>query len=60
MKSENPFFCSHSLGYNSDMMLAPLIDAKNEYLQRGDYNLFFVDWSTLAPGPCKYNSEKRE
>ncbi|CAG9805163.1 unnamed protein product [Chironomus riparius] len=39
-------------GYNSDMMLAPLIDAKNEYLQRGDYNLFFVDWSTLAPGPC--------
>lgn len=26
------------------MMLTPLIDAKREYLQRGDYNLFFVDW----------------
>lgn len=34
------------------MMLTPLIDAKNEYLNRGDYNLFFVDWSVLGPGPC--------
>jgi pimeloyl-ACP methyl ester carboxylesterase len=34
------------------MMLTPLIDAKNEYLQRGDYNLFFVDWSVLGPAPC--------
>lgn len=40
------------LGYNSDMMLTPLIDAKNEYLQRGDYNLFFVDWAVLGPAPC--------
>lgn len=23
-----------------------------EYLQRGNYNLFYVDWSILAPGPC--------
>lgn len=34
------------------MMLTPLIDAKNEYLQRGHYNLFFVDWSVLGPAPC--------
>ncbi len=40
-------------GYNSDMMLTPLIDMKREYLQRGDYNLFFVDWSVLGPAPCK-------
>ena len=26
-------------GYNSDMMLTPLIGMKNEYLQRGSYNL---------------------
>ncbi|KAG5680331.1 hypothetical protein PVAND_009842 [Polypedilum vanderplanki] len=39
-------------GYNSDMMLTPLIDAKREYLQRGDYNLFFVDWAVLGPAPC--------
>lgn len=23
-----------------------------EYLQRGSYNLFYVDWSDLAPAPC--------
>lgn len=23
-----------------------------EYFQRGDYNLFFVDWSVLVPAPC--------
>lgn len=23
-----------------------------EYLQRGQYNLFYIDWSRLAPGPC--------
>lgn len=33
-------------------MLTPLIDAKNEYLNRGNYNLFFADWSVLAPAPC--------
>lgn len=30
-----------------------LIDyVATEYLQRGEYNLFFVDWSILAPAPC--------
>lgn len=24
----------------------------SEYLQRGEYNLFYVDWSILAPAPC--------
>lgn len=23
-----------------------------EYFDRGDYNLFFVDWSSLVPAPC--------
>lgn len=23
-----------------------------EYLQRGEYNLIYVDWSSLAPAPC--------
>lgn len=23
-----------------------------EYLDRDNYNLFFVDWSALAPAPC--------
>lgn len=40
-------------GYNSDMQLTPLIDMKAEYLQRGKYNLFFVDWSVLGPAPCE-------
>lgn len=39
-------------GYNSDMQLTPLIDMKQEYLQRGKYNLFFADWSVLGPAPC--------
>lgn len=39
-------------GYNSDMFLTPLIQMKTEYLQRGSFNLFYVDWSLLAPGPC--------
>lgn len=39
-------------GYNADMFLTPLIDMKDEYLNRGSYNLFFVDWSVLGPGPC--------
>lgn len=42
-------------GYNSDMQLTPLIDMKGEYLQRGKYNLFFVDWSVLGPAPCECN-----
>lgn len=24
----------------------------SEYLDRGEYNLFYVDWSVLAPSPC--------
>lgn len=35
-------------GYNADMFLTPLIDMKKEYLLRGEYNLFYVDWSVLA------------
>lgn len=23
-----------------------------EYLAKGDYNVFYVDWSVLSPGPC--------
>lgn len=42
-------------GYNSDMQLTPLIDMKQEYLQRGKYNLFFADWSVLGPAPCDYH-----
>lgn len=40
-------------GYNSDMQLTPLIDMKQEYLHRGQYNLFFADWSVLGPAPCR-------
>lgn len=43
-------------GYNSDMQLTPLIDMKQEYLHRGEYNLFFVDWSVLGPAPCNFES----
>ncbi|XP_055319675.1 pancreatic triacylglycerol lipase [Sitodiplosis mosellana] len=39
-------------GYNSDMFLTPLIQMKAEYFERGNYNLFFVDWSELARAPC--------
>ncbi|XP_059222111.1 pancreatic lipase-related protein 2 [Stomoxys calcitrans] len=39
-------------GYNADMFLHPLYMMKNEYLAKGDYNVFFVDWSKLAIGPC--------
>ncbi|CAO1423506.1 unnamed protein product [Diamesa serratosioi] len=34
------------------MMLTPLIGMKNEYLQRGSYNLFYVDYAVLVPSPC--------
>lgn len=40
-------------GYNSDMELTPLIDMKQEYLKRGSYNLFYVDWGVLGPAPCE-------
>ncbi|KAM7354729.1 pancreatic lipase-related protein 2 isoform 2-T4 [Cochliomyia hominivorax] len=39
-------------GYNSDMFLHPLQMMKMEYLAKGDYNIFYVDWSKLSPGPC--------
>ncbi|XP_075152328.1 pancreatic triacylglycerol lipase-like [Haematobia irritans] len=39
-------------GYNADMFLHPLHMMKNEYLAKGDYNIFYVDWSKLAVGPC--------
>ncbi|XP_055710707.1 phospholipase A1 member A [Phlebotomus papatasi] len=39
-------------GYNSDMYLNSLIEMRDEYLQRGDFNLFFVDWSILGQSPC--------
>ncbi|XP_055381691.1 pancreatic lipase-related protein 2-like [Condylostylus longicornis] len=43
-------------GYNSDMYLGPLISMKEEYLQIRDYNLFYVDWSILATGPCYFSA----
>ncbi|EDW11506.1 pancreatic lipase-related protein 2 [Drosophila mojavensis] len=39
-------------GYNSDMFLSPLQQMRDEYLAKGDYNIIYVDWSVLAPGPC--------
>ncbi|XP_059617747.1 uncharacterized protein LOC132262483 [Phlebotomus argentipes] len=39
-------------GYNSDMYLNSLIEMRDEYLQRGDFNLFFIDWSILGQSPC--------
>ncbi|XP_060654091.1 phospholipase A1 member A [Drosophila nasuta] len=39
-------------GYNSDMFLNPLQRMRDEYLAKGDYNIFYVDWSVLSPGPC--------
>ncbi|KAI8119938.1 hypothetical protein FF38_07176 [Lucilia cuprina] len=43
-------------GYNSDMFLHPLQMMKMEYLAKGEYNIFYVDWSKLAPGPCYMSS----
>ncbi|KAJ8669677.1 hypothetical protein QAD02_000936 [Eretmocerus hayati] len=42
-------------GYNSDMQLDALIDARREYLLRSNgnkVNVIAVDWSRLAAGPC--------
>ncbi|XP_034472619.1 phospholipase A1 member A [Drosophila innubila] len=39
-------------GYNSDMFLNPLQRMRDEYLAKDDYNIFYVDWSVLSPGPC--------
>lgn len=34
------------------MFLNPLIKMKDEYFKIADYNIFYVDWSILAPAPC--------
>lgn len=39
-------------GYNSDMQMTSLIDVRNEYLKKGDYNLIAIDWHRLAVAPC--------
>ncbi|XP_015838834.2 lipase member H-A [Tribolium castaneum] len=40
-------------GYNSDRNLNVLIEIKKQYFNRTtDLNIFFVDWSSLAAGPC--------
>ncbi|KAG4068087.1 hypothetical protein HA402_001512 [Bradysia odoriphaga] len=39
-------------GYSANMFLTPLIVMKDEYLQRSNFNLIYVDWSPLAPSPC--------
>ncbi|XP_044733591.1 phospholipase A1-like [Chrysoperla carnea] len=39
-------------GYNSDMFLSVLVEIKHQYLIKGDYNIFAVDWGKLAPAPC--------
>ncbi|KAH8276694.1 hypothetical protein KR018_005119, partial [Drosophila ironensis] len=39
-------------GYNSDMFLHPLQQMKDEYLAKASYNIIYVDWSILSPGPC--------
>ncbi|XP_032583719.1 phospholipase A1 member A [Drosophila sechellia] len=39
-------------GYNSDMFLHPLQQMREEYLAKADYNIIYVDWSILSPGPC--------
>ncbi|XP_075152331.1 phospholipase A1 member A-like isoform X2 [Haematobia irritans] len=43
-------------GYNANMFLHSLALMKDEYLSKGDYNIFYVDWSTLAYGPCYINA----
>lgn len=39
-------------GYDSDMELSYLVDVRNEYLKRYDYNVIAVDWHRLATAPC--------
>ncbi|XP_055918639.1 uncharacterized protein LOC129950742 [Eupeodes corollae] len=43
-------------GYNSNMFLDMLFEMKDEYLQKGEYNIIYVDWSILCPGPCYISS----
>ncbi|XP_014103240.1 pancreatic triacylglycerol lipase [Bactrocera oleae] len=42
-------------GYNADMYMNSMQRMKYEYLMRGEYNIIFVDWAVLAPGPCYVN-----
>ncbi|XP_047366180.1 uncharacterized protein LOC124955601 isoform X2 [Vespa velutina] len=39
-------------GYNSDMLMSSLVEVKDEYLKKGEYNLIAIDWHRLAVGPC--------
>uniref|UniRef100_A0A8D8SCB5 Phospholipase A1 member A n=1 Tax=Cacopsylla melanoneura TaxID=428564 RepID=A0A8D8SCB5_9HEMI len=39
-------------GYNADMNLDILQNIKTAYLQKGDYNVWFVNWPDLCRGPC--------
>lgn len=43
-------------GYNSNMFLDMLIDMKDEYFKKGEYNVIYVDWSILCPGPCYFSA----
>ncbi|XP_059222112.1 phospholipase A1 [Stomoxys calcitrans] len=43
-------------GYNANMFLHSLALMKDEYLAKDDYNIFYVDWSNLALGPCYLNA----
>ncbi|XP_067624824.1 lipase member H [Eurosta solidaginis] len=39
-------------GYNADMFMNSLQRLRQEYLMRDEYNIIYVDWAILAPGPC--------
>ncbi|XP_017769255.1 PREDICTED: uncharacterized protein LOC108557306 [Nicrophorus vespilloides] len=39
-------------GYNSDMYINGLVEIKNQYLINDAFNVFAVDWSPIAQGPC--------
>ncbi|KAK7590574.1 hypothetical protein V9T40_002187 [Parthenolecanium corni] len=39
-------------GYNGDMNLTQLLEMKDGYLKTGDFNVWMIDWSVVAAGPC--------
>uniref|UniRef100_W8B6W0 Pancreatic lipase-related protein 2 n=1 Tax=Ceratitis capitata TaxID=7213 RepID=W8B6W0_CERCA len=39
-------------GYNADMFMGSLQRLRHEYLMRDEYNIIYVDWAILSPGPC--------
>uniref|UniRef100_A0A0A1XTJ9 Pancreatic lipase-related protein 2 n=1 Tax=Zeugodacus cucurbitae TaxID=28588 RepID=A0A0A1XTJ9_ZEUCU len=43
-------------GYNADMFMSTLQRMKYEYLMRDEYNIIYVDWAALSPGPCYINA----